>query len=107
MLNPVATTRPKPVRRAISAAISPVWASDEPCGAATTRPGRPARAAMWPRGVCGGNSTIWVAPRPAVGDLAVREDATQEALVPPRDDVAHARNPHEVHADASDVHAPI
>src|SRR5207249_1336483 len=188
-----------------SAAISPVCTSDEPCGAATTRPGRPGRAAMWPRGVCGGNSTAWVAqpnrtsgpaatltsrrspvrvivhehrlrervvavvgqgqqhvtaaagqtqlaraavehqarrlaalaadleiapahaeaqpaaerlrgrllgreargevghgiaPRAAVGDLALREDAAQEALVPARDDVAHARDP-------DDVHAPI
>src|SRR5216110_2608206 len=61
MLKPVATTRPKPLRRATSAAISPVCTSDDPCGAATTRPGRPGRAAMWPRGVCGGNSTAWVA----------------------------------------------
>src|SRR6267143_424923 len=31
-----------------------------------------------------------VAPGPAVGDLALGEDAAQEALVPARDDVAHA-----------------
>src|SRR5438445_1392933 len=41
-----------------------------------------------------------IAPRAAVGDLALREDAAQEALVPARDDVAHARDPDEVHADA-------
>src|SRR5687767_2669006 len=47
---PVAITRPKPVRRAIASAISPVCASDVLSGAATTTPGRPARAAMWPSG---------------------------------------------------------
>ena len=43
---PEATTSPKPVRRATSAAISPVRTSEEPCGAATTSPGRPGRAAI-------------------------------------------------------------
>ena len=48
-----------------------------------------------------------VAPGPAVGDLALGEDAAQEALVPARDDVAHARNADEIHADAVDRHWPI
>jgi len=49
-----------------------------------------------------------IAPRPAVGDLAVGEDAPQEALVPARDDVAHARDADEIETDATDVrHRPI
>src|SRR5689334_17490480 len=48
-----------------------------------------------------------IPPGTTVGDLAVGEDTAEKALVPARDDVPHARNPDEVHADAADVHAPI
>src|SRR2546422_5994254 len=49
-LKPVAMTTPNPVRWPSSATISPVRASEMPCGAAITTPGRPILPASVPGG---------------------------------------------------------
>src|SRR5262245_60394088 len=70
MLKPVATTMPYPVRRPSSEAISPVYASEVPCGAATTTPCRP----ILPEIVPGRPS---ISPRLALG---AHPESTPEAI---------------------------
>src|SRR5690349_22412015 len=72
---------PNPVRRPSSVTISPVRASEVPCGAAITSPGRPAWAAMAPGrpSSCGGG-LVEVAQREATSDLGAKLVTHQNRL---------------------------
>src|SRR2546429_150425 len=95
--SPPPPTKPGPPRLAALAPhleLAPLDAQPE-AGAERLHPGLLGREA-------GGEVRHRIAAGAAVRDLLLGEDAAQESLVPARDDLAHALDLHQVHANPID-----